>query len=114
MAMTMENTVLEELDDVHLRDVLDADSRPTFVIDLDPDLEAPDCEKYLLPVFCNAALRLHERLYDSLVGVKPKVCRLETPIHVASYPWPDFRAAPRSAIKLVSRVQALGDWSHNS
>ncbi|CAH0035094.1 unnamed protein product [Clonostachys rhizophaga] len=78
--MTMEKTVLEELDDVHLRDVLDADSRPTFVIDLDPDLEAPDCDKYLLPVFCNAALRLHERLYDSLVGREAQGVPLEDPL----------------------------------
>ncbi|KAK0625786.1 aerobic respiration control sensor protein arcB [Immersiella caudata] len=48
-------------------EVLDADPRPTFVIDLDPD-EPLGANKCLLPAFCNTALRLHERLFDALIG----------------------------------------------
>jgi PAS domain S-box-containing protein len=64
----MEVDSVDELDELSLREVLDADSRPTFVIDLDPDQELPAAHDLLLPVFCNAALRLHERLLDGLVG----------------------------------------------
>ncbi|KAK0651011.1 aerobic respiration control sensor protein arcB [Cercophora newfieldiana] len=53
-------------------EVLDADPRPTFVIDLDPDedipVRHPNGAQFLLPAFCNAALRLHEQLFDALVG----------------------------------------------
>ncbi|KAI9150441.1 Hybrid signal transduction histidine kinase K [Paramyrothecium foliicola] len=65
----MEVDSVDELDELSLKEVLDADSRPTFVIDLDPDLDLPSGgHKLLLPVFCNTALRLHERLLDGLVG----------------------------------------------
>ncbi|KFA46842.1 hypothetical protein S40293_05604 [Stachybotrys chartarum IBT 40293] len=57
-----------ELDELRLGEILDADSRPTFVFDLDPDNESPEGLGLLLPVFCNAALRQHERLLDALVG----------------------------------------------
>ncbi|KAL8420788.1 hypothetical protein RB594_003554 [Gaeumannomyces avenae] len=63
----------DELAALSLRDVLDADSRPTFVLDLDPDEDlpaapGPEPAKPVIPVFCNAALRQHERLFDALVG----------------------------------------------
>lgn len=67
----------DELGALSIRDVLDADSRPTFVLDLDPDegLPAAPCPpkpakpiRPIIPVFCNAALRQHERLFDALVG----------------------------------------------
>lgn len=52
-----------------IKEVLDADSRPTFVIDLDPDLPPRDAVSIPIePVFCNAALKLHERLLDSVLG----------------------------------------------
>ncbi|KAK5653614.1 hypothetical protein OQA88_8643 [Cercophora sp. LCS_1] len=59
------------MEGLRVEDLLDADSRPTFVIDLDPDDDAPtqpNGVKSLLPVFSNAALRLHERLFDALIG----------------------------------------------
>ncbi|KAJ9144314.1 Hybrid signal transduction histidine kinase K [Coniochaeta hoffmannii] len=62
----------DELNALAIREVLDADSRPTFVLDLDPDdNSSPDAVKdhAILPVFCNAALRLHEQLFDALVGL---------------------------------------------
>ncbi|KAK0712313.1 hypothetical protein B0T21DRAFT_376400 [Apiosordaria backusii] len=74
-------TGTEDLDLLEsIREVLDADSRPTFVLDLDPDDPLPITPtnttgsptgraKVLLPVFCNAALRLYERLYDGLIGI---------------------------------------------
>ncbi|OIW32623.1 hypothetical protein CONLIGDRAFT_572111 [Coniochaeta ligniaria NRRL 30616] len=65
----------DELNALAIREILDADSRPTFVLDLDPDENLPpDAVKdhAILPVFCNAALRLHERLFDALVGLDAK------------------------------------------
>lgn len=61
----------DELSAIGIREILDADSRPTFVLDLDPDENLPpDAVKAnaILPVFCNAALRLHEQLFDALIG----------------------------------------------
>ncbi|OAR03642.1 hypothetical protein LLEC1_00900 [Akanthomyces lecanii] len=61
-----------ELDALRLWEILDADSRPTFVLDLDPNVEtAATCnlatfKDTIIPVFCNEALRFHERLYESL------------------------------------------------
>jgi PAS domain S-box-containing protein len=62
----------DELSTLAIREILDADSRPTFVLDLDPDENLPpDAVKdhAILPVFCNAALRLHEQLFDALIGL---------------------------------------------
>ena len=59
------------MDGLRVAEVLDADSRPTFVIDLDPDEELPkplNGVKPLLAVFSNAALRTHERLFESIIG----------------------------------------------
>ncbi|KAH8197320.1 hypothetical protein TruAng_008524 [Truncatella angustata] len=53
---------------VHVTEILDQDSRPTFVIDLDPDHDAPFPLDGLTPVFCNSALRFHERLMDVING----------------------------------------------
>jgi len=57
-----------ELDALGIREVLDQDSRPTFVLDLDPDEDKHNSLNSILPVFCNSALRLHERLLDSVTG----------------------------------------------
>lgn len=54
-------------------EVLDQDSRPTFVLDLDPDIHAPCTLNGLDPVFCNTALRLHERLSDVITGNRGEV-----------------------------------------
>jgi len=60
------------IEGLKVSELLDADPRPTFVIDLDPDedfsVRHPDGGQFLLPVFYNAALHLHERLFDALVG----------------------------------------------
>ncbi|KAF5022696.1 hypothetical protein F66182_5244 [Fusarium sp. NRRL 66182] len=58
----------DELDRVNIRDLLNADSRPTFVIDLDPDQDSPPPSTSIQPVFCNTALSTHERLLDSVRG----------------------------------------------
>jgi hypothetical protein len=56
---------LDDLDKISLREILDQDSRPTFVIDLDPDYaRGHDIQ----PVFCNEALRSHDKLLDSVTG----------------------------------------------
>lgn len=54
-----------ELDSLSLKEILDQDSRPTFVLDLDPDYITGNA---IRPIFCNAALRLHDRLLDSVTG----------------------------------------------
>jgi PAS domain S-box-containing protein len=64
-----------DLDSIGIREILDHDSRPTFVIDLDPDEEAPPDTHSILPVFCNSALRLHERLYDAVTGKNGEASR---------------------------------------
>jgi len=60
------------MEGLKISEVLDADPRPCFVIDLDPDEDIPAHDtngvKLLLPVFSNAALRLHEQLFDALIG----------------------------------------------
>jgi PAS domain S-box-containing protein len=59
---------LQELNSLDIRELLDQDSRPTLIIDLDPDEHVPVGAGPLHPVFCNSALRLHERLFDDVVG----------------------------------------------
>lgn len=62
----------DELNGLAVREVLDADSRPTFVLDLDPDdNNCSDAVKdhAILPVFCNTSLRLHETLFDAIIGL---------------------------------------------
>src|ERR1700712_2841321 len=62
---------VKDLDTLGLKEILDQDSRPCFVLDLDPDItdtDVPVGANTILPVFSNSALRLHERLYDALVG----------------------------------------------
>jgi hypothetical protein len=58
---------VEELDQLGIREVLDQDSRPTFILDLDPDDEKLGGEA-ILPIFCNSSLRLHERLLDAVIS----------------------------------------------
>jgi hypothetical protein len=54
-----------------IQEILDQDSRPTLVIDLDPDQDIHDPAHPIHPVFCNAALNLHEKLYDAVLGNDP-------------------------------------------
>jgi hypothetical protein len=61
----------DELDQLCIREVLDQDSRPLFVIDLDPDdEESPNAGNIVKPVFVNSALRLHQRLLDVVTGAE--------------------------------------------
>jgi hypothetical protein len=62
-----ESGVLAELDRLTLREILDGDSRPTFVLDLDPD-HTVGRDHAIRPVFSNAVLKLHEQLLDSVTG----------------------------------------------
>lgn len=59
---------MDGLDALGIREVLDADSRPTFIIDLDPDQPSRSVSTCIAPVFCNAALRSHDRLLDAVLG----------------------------------------------
>lgn len=60
---------LEEFDGIGIREILDSDSRPTFVIDLDPDVELTVDKEILSPLFGNTSLRTYERLWDTVCGV---------------------------------------------
>ncbi|KAM0551228.1 hypothetical protein ACHAPJ_008573 [Fusarium lateritium] len=64
----MESEIADDLSKLNIRDILNADSRPTFVIDLDPDEESPPRLKTIQPVFFNTALSTHERLLESVRG----------------------------------------------
>ncbi|KAF2111100.1 aerobic respiration control sensor protein arcB [Lophiotrema nucula] len=58
-----------ELDSVGLREILDQDSRPTFLLDLDSDyLDYDSNHEDIRPIFCNAALRQYDRLLDAVTG----------------------------------------------
>ncbi|KAF2790043.1 aerobic respiration control sensor protein arcB [Melanomma pulvis-pyrius CBS 109.77] len=66
----LEKDALNELDSISLKEILDQDSRPTFILDLDSDYVGFDSRKDdIRPIFCNSALRLHDRLLDSITGV---------------------------------------------
>ena len=58
----------KEFDSLSIIEILDQDSRPTFVIDLDPDESITIGAKRVSPIFCNSALRLHEKLLDVIIG----------------------------------------------
>jgi|SRR5690242_9746210 len=60
----LEASAMQELENLSLKEILDEDSRPTFIVDLDPDFANADSPIH--PVFCNAALKLHSRLLDSI------------------------------------------------
>jgi PAS domain S-box-containing protein len=60
--------VLIEMNAVTLTEVLEQDSRPTFVIDLDPDLDIAITPDMLSPIFCNIALRSYDRLLEVVGG----------------------------------------------
>jgi hypothetical protein len=64
----MESDIADDLSKLNIRDILNADSRPTFIIDLDPDDDSPLRSKPIRPVFSNAALTTHERLLDAVRG----------------------------------------------
>jgi hypothetical protein len=58
-----------ELDTISLKEVLESDSRPTFILDLDSDYVDPAGSKNeIRPIFVNAALQSHDRLLDSVTG----------------------------------------------
>ncbi|KAK7998912.1 hypothetical protein PG991_014587 [Apiospora marii] len=65
---TEESKSLHEFNACSITEVLEQDSRPTFVIDLDPDESVTIGASRILPVFCNSALRLHEPLHDTILG----------------------------------------------
>jgi hypothetical protein len=70
----LKHQALEELAGVSLREVLDQDSRPTFVLDLDSDyIDYGSDHEAIQPLFCNAALRQHNRLLDSIADPNAEV-----------------------------------------
>lgn len=63
------SSALKEFDGIGIREILDQDSRPTFVIDLDPDLHLAVNTGVLSLLFSNAPLRSYESLWDVVRGV---------------------------------------------
>lgn len=59
---------LAEMMHISIAEFLDQDSRPTFLLDLDPDTIPADTTAPLKPIFCNAALRSHAGLLDVITG----------------------------------------------
>lgn len=57
-------TASVDLGQIGVCELLDADSRPTFIVDLDPDADSSELSTALKPVFCNSALHLHQQLHD--------------------------------------------------
>lgn len=58
-----------DFNSIAVKEVLEHDPRPTFVLDLDPDdVKATSTSLSLKPLFCNDALRTHHQLFDVLVG----------------------------------------------
>ncbi|KAL2279104.1 hypothetical protein FJTKL_13679 [Diaporthe vaccinii] len=94
---------MDGLDALGIREVLDADSRPTFIIDLDPDQPSRNVSTCIAPVFCNAALRSHDRLLDAVLGrdtpadPAPAEVTAATAASSASAPTPASIPAPAPA-----------------
>ncbi|WPH02699.1 Hypothetical protein R9X50_00556500 [Acrodontium crateriforme] len=59
---------MQGLNDVGMWEIFDQDCRPTFVIDLDPDLDEPAPTDKLAPLFGNTALTTYELLWDAVRG----------------------------------------------
>ncbi|KAF2664426.1 aerobic respiration control sensor protein arcB [Microthyrium microscopicum] len=79
-------TSLGELEHLSIEEVLDQDSRPSFILDLDPDQDR--VSHLLSPIFCNLALRVHYQLYDAVTSGE-----LPTPLSRSEKPsYQDFRA----------------------
>jgi PAS domain S-box-containing protein len=75
----METDPVAELNSLGVTEILDQDSRPAFVVDLDPDEELLP-SRLINPVFCNAALRLHEKLFDAVLGKDTDAKSTEEPL----------------------------------
>lgn len=100
MALKTEIDTGEGLEALSIKDVLDADSRPTFVIDLDPDDPSCHVTDTVAPVFCNAALRLHERLLDAVLGnSSPDNGSTDTSAH-SSHPDSEYHSVSHDDFKL--------------
>jgi hypothetical protein len=59
----LEDEACKELDNLSLRDILEQDSRPTFILDLDSDCSV---EREIRPLFFNKALKQHGGLIDHI------------------------------------------------
>jgi hypothetical protein len=84
-----------ELDQLNVTEVFDADSRPAFIIDLDPDDEGSPATGLLKPAFVNSALRLHQRLLDVVTGVEAT----DKPVSANAPTYKDFRSWVTSTTK---------------
>lgn len=70
----VDHEALKELDALGICDIFEQDPRPTFVLDLDTDyLDYGEIKTGIRPIFCNAALRLHDQLLDSITSSNGEV-----------------------------------------
>lgn len=76
LASCVDNNSFDELDSISACEILDQDPRPTLILDLDSDhLEYSGSKNDLRPIFCNAALREHNRLLDSVTSANDAVTK---------------------------------------
>lgn len=102
---------MDGLDALGIREVLDADSRPTFIIDLDPDQPSRSVSTCVSPVFCNAALRSHDRLLDAVLGRDPSAipAPAPAPAPVAAAPSSSASASISASTPAVASGSGLSD-----
>lgn len=99
---------MDGLDALGIREVLDADSRPTFIIDLDPDQPSRSVSTCVSPVFCNAALRSHDRLLDAVLGRETSVIPAPAPTPSAVVPTSSTSASASASISASHPASASG------
>jgi PAS domain S-box-containing protein len=87
-ATTKTSETLLEIDSIGITELLDHDSRPTFLLDLDTYSAAKVDPSILVPIFCNSALRTYEVLVEVVSG--------RAPVHALGFPdtvpYEDFRS----------------------
>lgn len=94
----MDEATPDGFEGLDIKEVLDADSRPTFVIDLDPDVAPRNAADTAIdPVFCNAALKLHERLLDSVLQASNSASSAESVVSQEVEPTDGTGPAPVEA-----------------
>lgn len=68
IASQMVTEAITDVNTIPMCELLDADSRPSFILDLDPDVETTPNSKILAPVFYNSSLRSYESLREIMNG----------------------------------------------
>jgi hypothetical protein len=78
----LEDDAFKELDSLSFREILNEDSRPTFILDLDSDYTVG---RALRPIFSNRSLKQHGRLLDCITGDTKETGGSEDPGLMTTY-----------------------------